>query len=96
MLAIPAELFLPIVSLFNPLTNPKGLTFESAQSLHVVIVQICPAGCLVIMLAGTFMGTVPEELILCKMYKLNTEVWLSQGSASHSEQVTDSTSNFPD
>jgi len=66
------------------------------QSLHVVIVQIRRAGCSVIMLADAFVLTFLKEFTLHKRYKLNTEVWLSQGSASHSEQVTDSPSNFPD
>lgn len=96
MLAIPAKPPLPVLSLCNPLTHPEGLTFESAQSLSVVLVQIRPAGSSGIMLADAFMLTIPKELTLCKRYELNTEVWLGQGSASHSEQVTDSPSNFPD
>lgn len=57
MLAIPAELLLPVLALCNPLSHPKGLTFESVQSSPVVVEQICPAGCSVIVLAGTFMVT---------------------------------------
>lgn len=33
------------------------------------------------------MLTVPEELTLCVRYNLNAEVWLSQGSASHTSRL---------
>lgn len=95
-LAIPEKLLLPVLSLCNPLSHPKGLNFESVQSWRVAVEQVRPTGCSGIMLAGTFILTAPKELTLCKRYKLNTEVWLSQGTAWHSEQVTDSPSNFPD
>lgn len=80
----------------NPLTLPKGLISQSAQSSCAAVVHSRRAACSLMMLAAAFTLTGPKELTLCQRDKLNVEVWPHRGSASYSEQVTDSPSNFAD
>lgn len=75
--------FAPSVS---PWLTPKR-SLLNPRRLHVAVAQICPLGCSAMTLAGAFMLTVPEELTLCVRYNLNAEVWLSQGSASHTSRL---------